>query len=75
MRTPSWAYVYRLDGRDEVYDRAADPRELINVATSLAHASVVREMRDETLRWLVDTSDVVPPDEDPRFPRIPHGCR
>jgi hypothetical protein len=36
---------------------------------------VVREMRDETLRWLVDTGDVIPPDEDARFPRIPHGYR
>jgi arylsulfatase A-like enzyme len=75
MRTERWAYVYRLGGRDELYDRVADPRELVNLASSPKHAGVVRRLRDETLRWLVDTSDVIPPDEDPRFPRIPHGYR
>jgi arylsulfatase A-like enzyme len=75
MRTDRWTYVYRLDGADELYDRRDDPRELVNLARSTLHAGTVRRMRDQTLRWLVDTSDVIPADEDPRFPRIPQGYR
>ena len=75
MRTDRWTYVYRLDGDDELYDRAHDDRELTNVVGSTQHAGTVRRMRDQLLRWLVDTSDVIPPDEDARFPRIPHGRR
>ena len=29
----------------------------------------------DLLRWLADTSDVIPWNADPRFPEIPHGWR
>jgi hypothetical protein len=32
----------------------------VNLVSDGARASVVRQLRDETLRWMVDTSDVVP---------------
>ena len=75
IRTERWTYVYRVDDRDELYDRMADPRELVNLASSPDHVDTVAVLRDELLRWLADTSDVIPPDADPRFPRIPHGHR
>jgi hypothetical protein len=75
VRTDRWTYVYRFGGADELYDRGRDERELTNLARSTQHSGTVRRLRDQLLAWLVDTSDVIPPDEDPRFPRIPHGTR
>jgi arylsulfatase A-like enzyme len=67
VRTEGWAYVYRSLEPDELYDRAADPGELQNVAGNPANASVVAEHRDLVLKWLVESSDVVPPERDPRM--------
>lgn len=67
MRTEDWTYVYRLYEDDELYDRAADPQELRNLAGNPAAAEVERDMKDRLLRWLVETSDVTPWEPDPRF--------
>jgi arylsulfatase A-like enzyme len=75
IRTDAWTYVHRVGGADELYDRRTDPRELCNLASVPAHTDVVRDLRDRLLDWYADTSDVIPPEEDPRFPRIPHGFR
>jgi arylsulfatase A-like enzyme len=73
VRTPEWTYVHRATGAHELYDRVGDPHELTNLASS--RADVVTSMQSRVLDWLVETSDVIPPDEDPRFPRIPQGWR
>jgi arylsulfatase A-like enzyme len=73
IRTEDWTYVHRVGAADELYDRPGDPQELHNVVES--HPEVARDLRDRILDWLVETSDVIPPDEDHRFPRIPHGFR
>ncbi len=75
IRTERWSYMHRPAGADELYDRVEDPRELTNLATSPSHADVVRDLRDRMLNWLAETSDVIPAEEDPRFPRIPQGYR
>lgn len=67
VRTRGWTYVYRTCEGDELYDRAADPSETTNVAGDPAHASTVAELRERVLRWLVDTSDVIPLERDPRM--------
>lgn len=66
-RDDRWTYVHRLYEDPELYDREADPYETINLAGRPDVADVERGLRDEVLRWLVETSDVVPWDPDPRF--------
>jgi len=73
VRTHEWTYVHRATGAHELYDRIGDPRELTNLVD--ARPDVVAAMQSRVLDWLVETSDVIPPDEDPRFPRIPQGWR
>jgi hypothetical protein len=67
VRTDEWTYVYRAGDSDELYDRSADPGETTNVASDPALAKVVVDHRDRILRWLVDTSDVVPVARDPQM--------
>ena len=75
IRTPEWSYVHRLYENDELYDRAADPYETLNLIDEPLHADVVAAMRARVLDWHLDTSDVIPWDADPRFPDIEHGYR
>ena len=67
MRTERWTFVHRLYENDELYDRAADPGELTNLAGKPEVADVERDLRDQMLDWLMETADVVPWDADPRF--------
>ena len=67
VRTADWTYVERLYEPSELYDRRADPRETTNVAALPDHAAVVGEHKDRIFRWLFETSDVIPWDEDPRM--------
>jgi arylsulfatase A-like enzyme len=67
MRTKEWTYVRRLYEADELYDRAADPHELTNLAGEARVADVERSMRDAVGDWLLATGDVVPWVPDPRF--------
>ncbi|HEX5097506.1 MAG TPA: sulfatase-like hydrolase/transferase, partial [Acidimicrobiia bacterium] len=67
IRTNAFAYVYRREEADELYDRVADPAETRNLAGDAAHAATVAELRDQVLRWFVETSDVIPQARDPRM--------
>jgi arylsulfatase A-like enzyme len=67
VRTDRWTYVYRSSEADELYDRVDDPGETTNVAERSDHAAVVTELRDQLVRWLVETSDVIPRQRDPRI--------
>jgi arylsulfatase A-like enzyme len=69
VRTEDWTYVYRSCEADELYDRTADPGEAVNVAGRPEHAPVVAALRARVLDWLVNTSDVVPTERDPRMER------
>ena len=65
----------RLYEPDEVYDRAADPYETINLADVPDHREVVAGLRTSLLEWLAETSDVIPWEQDPRTPDTPQGWR
>ena len=75
MRTPTHTYVYRAYESDELYDRVADPSETTNLMDRTELGGVAEGLRRRVLDWLVDTSDVIPWEPDPRFPDIPHGYR
>jgi arylsulfatase A-like enzyme len=66
-RTPRWTYVYRLYEADELYDRETDPHETTNVAHHDEHAGTVHARRDDVLSWLVETSDIIRAQRDPRM--------
>jgi arylsulfatase A-like enzyme len=67
VRTDDWCYVERLYEGPELYDRRADRRETVNLASRPEHAAVRAELRDRIFRWLFETSDLVPARRDPRF--------
>lgn len=69
IRTPEWTYVRRLYEGPELYEVRADPRELVNLAGRKEHAEVERDLRDRVLTWLLETSDVIPWEADPRMER------
>jgi arylsulfatase A-like enzyme len=66
LRTAQWKYVRRLYDTDELYDMRSDPDETRNLIDDLAHAEVVREMREKMLTWFLDTGDAVPFEWDKR---------
>jgi arylsulfatase A-like enzyme len=67
VRTHDWTYVFRLYENDEIYDRRSDPHETTNIAGAPEHETARAALRDEILRWLVSTSDVIPSLRDPRI--------
>ncbi len=70
VRSPTWTYVWRLYEPPELYDRVADPGELVNLAGHPDHVTIEAELNGELLRWLVATGDVLPWEQDPRFPAV-----
>ena len=66
VRTDDWTYVQRTVGGDELYDRRADPGERVNLIDDPAPTAVVSDLRARMLRWLTETSDVLPQEPDPR---------
>ena len=62
-----WAYTERLYEGPELFDRATDPRETVNLAGSEATIEVERDLKDRIFRWLFETSDVIPWAPDPRM--------
>lgn len=67
IRTGGWTYIRRAHDRDELYDRTDDATETVNLIDDPAHASVVDELEGRLLDWLIETSDVIPVDRDPRM--------
>jgi len=65
-RTANAKYVYRLYEDDEFYDLTKDPAELHNAIDNPAYRDAIATLRERTLRWLVETADVVPRITDPR---------
>ena len=66
VRTMTHKLIYRAQGVCELYDLAADPRELSNVYDRAECAGVRRELESRLLNWYVETCDVTPFDEDSR---------
>lgn len=69
-RDHEYCYVYRLYEHAELYDRVKDPREMHNLAGSPEFAHVEARFREVILRWMVETSDIMPWQKDPRKPRV-----
>jgi choline-sulfatase len=77
VRTATHKLVLRTDPLDddhhsELYDLAADERELNNVYGDLAYAAITAELRQKLTTWLMQTSDVTPWAIDPRGGGMPY---
>lgn len=48
VRSRDWRYIHYADGTEELYDRAADPDELTNLAGQARYVDILAEHR----RWL-----------------------
>jgi arylsulfatase A-like enzyme len=58
VRTPRWHYLWYADGREALFDIAADPDEEHDV--SRAHPDVVRQARAQIRRWtesMIESAD------------------
>lgn len=75
LRTSTHTYVHRRYEQDELYDRIADPDEVVNRIDAPELADVRADLRSRLLDWFADTTDVIPWEPNPRFPEIPHGYR
>lgn len=58
-RTSTHKYVYRLLGRDELYDLLKDPEEEQNRISDQAYEPIRRQMEHRVLQFLTETVDVV----------------
>jgi len=65
-RSQDWTYIYRLYESDEFYDRTHDPLEEHNLINDPTHQTMIRDMKDHILNWMVETADVIPWETDPR---------
>jgi arylsulfatase A-like enzyme len=70
LRDEKYAYIYRLYEPSELYDRAADPHEMHNLAAVPEYRGLVGNLEKEVLRWLVGGSDFLPWQKDDRFPKV-----
>jgi arylsulfatase A-like enzyme len=60
IRNNQYKYIYCPDDMDEFYDLKNDPQELKNIAEDSIMDSIKRELRDQILHWLLNTSDSPP---------------
>lgn len=69
MRSKRYKFVSRINGEDELYDMEKDPQERINLINKPELAPVIAQMQKDMLRWMQETSDIVPFEHDDRFTR------
>ena len=70
IRSQHYKLIYRPDDQSELYNLAADPRELNNLYGHSSHRKIQEELRLQLTNWYVRTSDVAPKQLDPRgFPK------
>lgn len=61
VRTRAWKYVHDPMGdRDELYDLANDPWELVNVVDEPQHAGTLASLRLRLADWAIQTEDAQP---------------
>lgn len=65
VRDRRWTYIERIYEQPELYDRASDPQERVNLAGKPYLRKVEYRMRARLASWLQETTDVV------EYPRIP----
>lgn len=63
FRTARWTYAVRSDGPWLLFDNAADPYQLHNLADAPGHAQTRSELADQIAAWLEEAEDpfVLPP--------------
>ncbi|UUZ80273.1 DUF4976 domain-containing protein [Paenibacillus sp. P26] len=64
MRTLEYKLIRRTDDVSELYDLKKDPQELHNVYDHPDYAEIRQTMEQRMLGWYIETSDVVPRDND-----------
>ena len=57
VRTPHWKYVWNATAEDELYDLAADPGEIANLAAEPLQAATLAELRRTLALWMAETKD------------------
>jgi arylsulfatase A-like enzyme len=67
VRTETHTDVHRLYEAPELYDRARDPGERVNLAGRAELAAVETGLRERVLDWLLESADVIPWEPDARF--------
>ena len=67
LRNERYKYISRITGEDELYDMENDPKETHNRIGDPALEGVVVRMQRDMLRWLMETSDIVPYKRDQRW--------
>lgn len=66
IRNQDFKYVYRLYEMDEFYDMKKDPKECENRINEPLYEEDIRRMKDELLKFMIETSDQVPLHKDAR---------
>jgi arylsulfatase A-like enzyme len=61
LRDRRWKYIYNPAAEDELYDLAADPGELRNLAVDPAHAEQLHQMRERMGAWMAEINDPLSP--------------
>lgn len=51
VRTAKWKYVHFLENPPQLFDMEADPRELVDLGRSAAHAGIRAELSERLLAW------------------------
>jgi arylsulfatase A-like enzyme len=69
-RSKEWTYVYRLYEPAELYNRTIDEGELRNLAADPSYVHITRMFETVVLRWMIETSGIMPLAQDPRFPTV-----
>lgn len=57
IRTVDWKYILRNDATEELYHLKTDPHELHNLISDKSSTPKLLELREQMLRWYLDTSD------------------
>lgn len=60
IRTEEWKYAWYANGDEELYDLAADPHELRNLAGLEEHRALCSGFRDRLLAFCVESEDDLP---------------
>ncbi|MBA7688433.1 hypothetical protein ES703_96913 [subsurface metagenome] len=60
IRTKEWKYVARIEGKEELYNLKSDPQELINLIDVHNLKETKAKLKEELLRWYIETSDNAP---------------
>lgn len=67
LRGERYKLITRISGEDEFYDLETDPRETRNRIDDPALQDEITRMRLQQLRWMTQTSDIVPFHRDQRW--------